>query len=572
MNLVNQTIDGKYRMREEIGRGGMGSVYAAEHVGTGRPVAVKVILPRFFGHPEALERFRREARAAGGLRHPNIVDVTDFGVTQVGDREIAYLVMEHLQGTTLRSLIEQKGALPVEVVAAIVEQIALALDEAHGRGLIHRDLKPDNVWLVPDARGGYIVRVLDFGLAKLLHDVHPEAELVPQTVVEDQTATMARYSDVAPASPNNTPTFAISAIASDSFTRDLTAPLTMAGSTLGTPAYMSPEQCRGSGVNARSDIYSLGVLTYEALCGRRPFDGNVQQLIDKHLHHVPDRLATVSTSIGNVVARALEKDPALRFPSARAMAGSLLAATEEASVIIRRAVSLYADRLDTFLALSARVSAPSVALVLVLAVIALWIGVAAAPLVMFASVICWMPITSMTNAAFAVAIDRLRSRPLEALHPVDVVAQMKRRLGLSETSSVLTLSLHLLVFYVRCELKAKAGAGDLAFLIAFLEGIPPDQAAARCTELAKGPKKSYNWVRGGILLALFTVPIVEGCILFSLARLLRLHNPAAIAVILACALIPVNAMLINPVFSSALALLYFRARQANGEDVELARL
>ncbi|MEO6486702.1 MAG: serine/threonine-protein kinase, partial [Thermoanaerobaculia bacterium] len=505
---------------------------------------------------------RRDARAAGGLRHPYIVDVTDFGVTRVGEREIAYLVMEYLQGTTLRSLIEQKGALPVEVVVTIVEQIALALDEAHRRGLIHRDLKPDNVWLVPDARGGYVVRVLDFGLAKLVHDVTADENLVPY---------QAGMSEVVPEeSPNDTPTFAITAIRNDSFTRDLTAPLTMAGSTLGTPAYMSPEQCRGAFVDARSDIYSLGVLTYEALSGRRPFEGTVSQLVDQHLNKSPDRLASVSTSVGNVVARALEKDPALRFPSARAMAGSLHAAAEEASVIIRRAVSLYADRFDSFLRISARVSAPGVAIVFVLAAIALIVGKAATPLVVFGSVICWMPVTTMTNAAFAVAIDRLRSRPLEALRSLDVVAQMKRRLGLPETSGIMALTVRLIVFYVRCELKAKAGAGDLAFLIAFLEEISPEEAAKRCTVLASGPKKSYNWVRGGILLTLFLVPIVEGCVLYVLARALRLDHAPAIAVITACALIPVNAMFLNPIFSSALALLYFRARQANGEDVALA--
>ena len=152
-SLLGQTLHGKYRIDELIGRGGMGSVYKAEHLGTGRPVAVKTILPRLVTDSSSIERFRREARAAGRLRHPNIVDVTDFGVAPVGDQEVAYLVMEYLEGSTLRALLERSATLSLEVVVDLVEQIALALDAAHALGIVHRDLKPDNIWLIPDPRG-----------------------------------------------------------------------------------------------------------------------------------------------------------------------------------------------------------------------------------------------------------------------------------------------------------------------------------------------------------------------------------------------------------------------------------
>src|ERR1035437_1093596 len=172
--LLGRTLDGKYRIEGRIGRGGMGAVYRATHIGTGRVVAVKVILPQLVQDPEALERFRREARAAGGLRHPNIVDVTDFGTARVDETDVAYLVMEFLHGKTVRDTLQEQGRLALAVVVDIVEQIALALDEAHRNGIVHRDLKPDNVWLVPDPRGGHAVRVLDFGLAKLLDPAAPD--------------------------------------------------------------------------------------------------------------------------------------------------------------------------------------------------------------------------------------------------------------------------------------------------------------------------------------------------------------------------------------------------------------
>src|SRR5215216_3381265 len=170
--LPGRTLDGKYHLDKLLGKGGMGAVFLATHLGTKRPVALKVIAPQFMANEEVGERFRREAEAAGRLRHPNVVNVTDFGVALVGRDKLAYLVMEYLDGCSLGDMIKERGQLPLALVVDIVEQICLAIGNAHQQGVIHRDLKPDNIWLQPDQRGGYNVKVLDFGLAKL-HDSAP---------------------------------------------------------------------------------------------------------------------------------------------------------------------------------------------------------------------------------------------------------------------------------------------------------------------------------------------------------------------------------------------------------------
>src|SRR5687768_8251872 len=166
-DVTGQVLDAKYRIERELGRGGMGTVYLATHLGTERPVAIKVISPQYMERPEFVERFRREARAAGRLRHPNVVDVTDFGFAQTEGGQVAYLVMEYLDGCTLGEILEEEKNLPVGWTLDILEQVCSAVNEAHVQGIIHRDLKPDNIWLEPNQRGGYTVKVLDFGIAKL---------------------------------------------------------------------------------------------------------------------------------------------------------------------------------------------------------------------------------------------------------------------------------------------------------------------------------------------------------------------------------------------------------------------
>src|SRR6185436_20621684 len=171
MNIVDpyvgQTLDEKYRLERLLGQGGMGAVYLATHLGTERFVALKLIMPQFMRNQEFVERFKREARAAGRLRHPNVVDVTDFGFSGEGVDRVAYLVMEYLDGCTLSDVLAEENRLPLYWVVDILEQVCGAVQEAHQQGILHRDLKPDNIWLEPNGLGGYRVKVLDFGIAKM---------------------------------------------------------------------------------------------------------------------------------------------------------------------------------------------------------------------------------------------------------------------------------------------------------------------------------------------------------------------------------------------------------------------
>src|SRR6266496_4023563 len=164
---IGQVLDDKYRLERLLGQGGMGAVYLATHLGTERYVALKLITPQFMRNEEFVERFKREARAAGRLRHPNVVDVTDFGFAHVGSDRVAYLVMEYLDGCTLSGVLAEEQRLPLYWAVDILEQVSSAVHEAHQQGIVHRDLKPDNIWLEPNRLGGYRVKVLDFGIAKL---------------------------------------------------------------------------------------------------------------------------------------------------------------------------------------------------------------------------------------------------------------------------------------------------------------------------------------------------------------------------------------------------------------------
>jgi serine/threonine protein kinase len=634
-SILGQTLDGKYRIDALIGRGGMGAVYKAEHVGTGRPVAVKTILPRLVKNADLVERFRREARAAGSLRHPNIVDVTDFGVASVGIDRVAYLVMEYLEGSTLHELIEESGALPVEVVVDVVEQVAHALDSAHRLGIVHRDLKPDNIWLVRDARGGYVVRILDFGIAKLCETesgerVDATAHALPtlpdvpgaddvtairsaegdatEVLADDEAATRIRAEEDVETSvresddgetairvPDEAPTLVTparqAAFPFDPATpvdeateiRAKTSPtpsqpLTTAGMTLGTPAYMSPEQCRSEPVDARSDIYSLGIVAWQALTGDRPFHGSYLELVRQHTEVTAPRADDVNPAVPAKVADALAislaKDPRDRFPSAGGMAGSLRVAAEGGSVVLRKAAALYLDRFESFLAISYHASRPAlVLLVLTLLALPLFtedpIGIFAAALL---GSVLWGAVTVMTHSVFSVVIERLRTQPLSPVRTDDVFRELNRRIGLSEDAGIWSAFCRVGVFYFEAEMRAPPGLGDLAFQIAFHEGRAPKDTLERCKLLASVTKKSFDWVRFVILGSILILPSIEACVLLTLGRLLRLH-PADLfiwVVVIVMLSLPLIALVTSPMLSPALAILYFRARQANGEDVGLS--
>src|SRR5215831_14571431 len=165
--MIGGILDGKYRIDKQLGAGGMGNVYLATHLGTTRIVAVKVIAPKWTTDPHFLARFQREAQACGRLRHTNIINVTDFGIARAGGGTMPYLVMEFLDGQTLSDFQKANPRPTLPLVADLLDQIGLALAEAHRHGIVHRDLKPDNIWLEPNGRGGYTVKVLDFGVAKV---------------------------------------------------------------------------------------------------------------------------------------------------------------------------------------------------------------------------------------------------------------------------------------------------------------------------------------------------------------------------------------------------------------------
>lgn len=406
-DLVGQTLDGKYRIERQLGRGGMGTVYLSTHLGTERPVAVKVIAPQYMQRPEFVERFRREARAAGRLRHPNVVNVTDFGFADTKDGRVAYLVMEYLDGCTLGEILEEEKNLPVTWTLDILEQVCSAVQAAHEQGIIHRDLKPDNIWLEPNQRGGYTVKVLDFGIAKLeehrsadsaesidisvapnptqfyagkqtladvaagdttIHDsVSPTAILQSATLIQAPEAGEAQTA-IMPAVPvSGSPAGTRLSTDADDTEKNVataTEDLTRVGAVIGTPLYMSPEQCRGERLDTRSDIYSLGVIAYQMLSGKTPFEGDFTYVMEAHkaLPVPPLEARKVRKKLKQVIATALAKNPDDRPQSAEAFASVLRSRSEGIFGLLRRAGMIYTEHMPKFLTLSLLFHLPMVVL------------------------------------------------------------------------------------------------------------------------------------------------------------------------------------------------------------------
>ncbi|MGC2234769.1 MAG: serine/threonine-protein kinase [Pyrinomonadaceae bacterium] len=419
VNFIGQTLDDKYQIEKELGRGGMGTVYLATHVGTGRPVALKIIAPQFMEKLEFVERFRREARAAGRLRHPNVVNVTDFGFAATVDGNVAYLVMEYLDGVTLGEILEEEKQLPVSWTIDILEQVCSAVQEAHNQGIIHRDLKPDNIWLEPNQRGGYTVKVLDFGIAKLEENVAGEfgkaalkssattptqnlrqsttiADATqPNTIIENRSSTviseaatiaqtggisdldteagtLVQSSDndaedktaILPSGENKTAlidekhgTRLISGqidTGKSSLDAPTTNELTRIGAVLGTPLYMSPEQCRGERLDPSSDIYSLGVIAYQMLSGKTPFTGDFKLVMDSHKDVEPPKLEVkkVPKRLKNTIMESLAKETEKRPQTAEAFASRLRANSEGLGELMRRALVIFSQHLPKFLLLA----------------------------------------------------------------------------------------------------------------------------------------------------------------------------------------------------------------------------
>jgi len=445
---IGQVLDEKYQLERLLGRGGMGAVYLATHLGTERYVALKLITPQFMRNEEFVARFKREARAAGRLRHPNVVDVTDFGFAHAGKEAVAYLVMEYLDGCTLADVLVEEKRLPLEWVVDILEQVCSAVHEAHLQGVVHRDLKPENIWLEPNRLGGYRVKVLDFGIAKLAEvdaeitdglgetntvSAHPAT---PAAIIDGVAATSFKAAQLTTLTPEREhigdshdleiDTLIYSADASEKVHTELNAAgataaqlvkdgktqvfkesvdadakstallrrstdspedddrtllfgkdtqramldqhtrlrtsstegaqLTRIGAIMGTPLYMSPEQCAGKPLDARSDIYSLGVIAYQMLAGETPFAGVTGNVMQEHIKTAPPPLRARNKKVrkraAEIVMTALSKQPEDRPQTAAAFASSLRAQAEGIGSLYRRALSLYVQYFPKFLKLS----------------------------------------------------------------------------------------------------------------------------------------------------------------------------------------------------------------------------
>lgn len=289
--LIGETLAGKYLVEELIKRGGMGAVYRGKHILMDKRVAIKVLRPSLAVDDHVVARFSREAKAASRISHPHAVSVTDFGEAESG---VVFLVMEYLDGRTLKDVIKSQGPMPLDQVSEILRQVAGALDAAHEQGVVHRDLKSDNI-MISDTKGGEWAKVLDFGIAKIQQ---------PEGV------------------------------------RDID--ITAANLVIGTPQYMSPEQCSQSGpIDARSDVYSLGIIVYEMLAGRVPFTGESPTVIMmKQVQDEPPSILEarpdLPPEVGKILERTLAKQPDDRFQTAGELSKALadIAAEVEASTVV----------------------------------------------------------------------------------------------------------------------------------------------------------------------------------------------------------------------------------------------
>jgi serine/threonine-protein kinase len=267
LDPVGRVLGGRYRVVRKIGSGGMGSVYEAEQEDLGRKVAIKILHPHLSDDYELVERFRREAQAAAALGHPNIVGVIDFGNDPP---DPPYLVMEYLTGQSLHELM-QSGPLPAKRLALLASQALSALGAAHKAGIVHRDIKPDNLFIVPASARREVVKVLDFGVAKLMKEE-----------------------------------------------------FTTAGTLLGTLAYMSPEQARAKDVDGRADLYSVAAVMYHALTGKLPLESQTHPgMLTAILKQIPKPVLSLRSDVDPafcaIIDRGLNKDPAMRFSSAEEM-------------------------------------------------------------------------------------------------------------------------------------------------------------------------------------------------------------------------------------------------------------
>jgi len=620
-DYVGEVLDEKYRLEHLLGRGGMGAVYLATHLGTERYVALKLISPQFMRNNEFVERFKREARAAGRLRHPNVVDVTDFGFTNLKTGKVAYLVMEYLDGCTLGDVLAEEKRLPLEWVADILEQVCSAVHEAHQQGIIHRDLKPDNIWLEPNRLGSYRVKVLDFGIAKLGQTGPPVSDDDPAaTIIDDQssatahleTDTLMRSADdkshtqTRKAKANGE---AVATLLQDPLTNPLladddgtllfdqgthhggshtqhsttveqTAALTRVGAIMGTPLYMSPEQCGGGYVNTRSDIYSLGVIAYQMLAGEPPFAGNTSAVMRAHREQTPTdlrkRVNKIPKRVAGVVMSALSKNPAERPPTAFAFASTLRAQSEGIGALYRRAFALYSEYFPKFIKLSLIAHIPMIITSLLLIGAFLWykhwlpvglfgkvVVIACIAILSLLKFVATTISAAVISGVTAIIITQLTAAPLRPVKLREAFVLLRKRWRpflrtMIRVTLLILLGLILLivpgmVLWMRYSLYAP---------VVLIEGLQGKAAMRRARELA-----SRSWKTVIVVAILqFLIPAIVSSIVGYMAGRSKVEKNSVSAQVFQQVLDLLNIFII-PLISIVPALLYVKMRQLGGESL-----
>ena len=621
---VGELLDEKYRLEHLLGKGGMGAVYLATHLGTERYVALKLISPQFMRNNEFVERFKREARAAGRLRHPNVVDVTDFGFARVKAGQVAYLVMEYLDGCTLGDVLAEEKRLPLEWVADILDQVCSAVHEAHQQGIIHRDLKPDNIWLEPNRLGSYRVKVLDFGIAKLGEAGAPPADDDPAlTIIDDVAAAAAALENdtlMRPAGEEaSTQHFkakgeAVSTVIQDPLTNPLldhtdhadddgtllfdqkthsggrhtahiaTSPqgaaLTRVGAIMGTPLYMSPEQCGGGHVDTRSDIYSLGVIAYQMLAGEPPFAGNTSAVMRAHREQKPQQLRERSNKIpkraAKIVMSAISKNPAERPQTAFAFASALRAESEGVGALYRRAFALYSEYFPKFIKLSLLAYLP-VIIISVLAIFAslwykYWPPVGMLHKVVVYSVLGILGLLKVVagtisggviSGVTAIIIVQLTAAPLRPVKLREAFVLLRKRWRpFLKTLIRVTLWILLgiilfiipgMVMWMRYSLYAP---------VVLVEGLQGKAAMRRARELAS---RSWKTVIVVAILQFLIPAIVSACVGYMAGRSKANKNTPSAQVVQQ--VLELANIFVIPLISIVPALLYVKMRQLGGESL-----
>jgi serine/threonine protein kinase len=578
---------------------------------------------------EFVERFKREARAAGRLRHPNVVDVTDFGFARVKTGQVAYLVMEYLDGCTLGDVLAEEKRLPLEWVADILDQVCSAVYEAHQQGIIHRDLKPDNIWLEPNRLGSYRVKVLDFGIAKLGEAGAPVLDDDPASTIIDDVA-----AEVALAGPQlenetlmrpagveaNTQHLKVKAEAvGTALQNPLTNPLldhtdhggdddgtllfeqgthgggkhtahiatspqgaalTRVGAIMGTPLYMSPEQCGGGQVDTRSDIYSLGVIAYQMLAGEPPFAGNTSVVMRAHREQKPQHLRERNNKIpkraAGVVMSALSKNPAERPQTAFAFGSALRAQSEGVGALYRRAFALYSEYFPKFLKLSLLAHIPMIVTSILLVSAFYWYK-HSPPVGMLHKVvvICTIGILSLLkfvattvsagviSGVTAIIIVQLTAAPLRPVKLREAFAVMRKRWRpflktLIRVTLWILLGLILLVIpgmvmWMRYSLYAP---------VVLVEGLQGKAAMKRARELA-----SRSWKTIIIVAFLqFLIPAIVSSFVGFMAGRAKIEKNSVSAQIYQQFVDLIN-IFVMPLISIVPALLYVKMRQLGGESL-----